>query len=228
MTRLRFLACSFALAASASSALAADLPSRYAPAPYYDAAPIFTWGGVYAGINGQLGVGSFTQGGNQVFGSPLGGLGGATLGYNYQQGRLLVGVEADAEFGSISGQGNFGRATSGSGVMNGLGTIRARVGYIFNQRLLIYATGGYAAPSLTARSRTTPFRPTTCSTRAITSTATPSVPASIRADHQDLGQGRVPLLHHGFGAHQYFSGTRDSVASGANISLIRAGVNYHF
>ena len=35
-------------------------------------------------------------------------------------------------------------------------------------------------------------------------------------------------LFTGFGSHQNFSGTRDSTSSGANISLIRAGLNYHF
>ena len=92
MTRLRLLASLAGLVAGTATALAAALPSRYAPAPYYDAAPIFTWGGLYGGLNGQLAVGSFTNGGNQVFGSPFGGLGGATLGYNYQQGQLLVGA----------------------------------------------------------------------------------------------------------------------------------------
>ena len=35
-------------------------------------------------------------------------------------------------------------------------------------------------------------------------------------------------LFTGFGSQSYFSGTRDAINSGANISLIRAGVNYHF
>ncbi len=227
MTRLRLLASTFALVAGATSVRAADLPSRYAPAPYYDAAPIFTWGGVYAGINGQLGVGNFTQGGNQVFGSALGGLGGATLGYNYQQGQLLVGAEADAEFGSISGNGNFGRATNSSGVMNGLGTIRARVGYIFNQRLLIYATGGYAGTMLNGKISDYAFSPNYVLNEGHYLNGY-AVGAGVEYALTTKISVKGEYLFTGFGSHQYFSGTRDSVASGANISLLRAGLNYHF
>ena len=35
-------------------------------------------------------------------------------------------------------------------------------------------------------------------------------------------------LFTGFGADNYFSGTRDSTNAGAHINLIRVGVNYHF
>ena len=227
MTRLRLLASLAGLVAGSASAFAADLPSRYAPAPYYDAAPIFTWGGLYGGLNGQLAVGSFTNGGNQVFGSPFGGLGGATLGYNYQQGQLLVGAEADAEFGSISGHGNFGTATNSSGVINGLGTIRARVGYIFNQRLLIHATGGYAGTMLNGKISDYAFSPNYVLNEGHYLNGY-AVGAGVEYALTTKISIKGEYLFTGFNAHQYFSGTRDSVSSGANISLIRAGVNYHF
>jgi outer membrane immunogenic protein len=35
-------------------------------------------------------------------------------------------------------------------------------------------------------------------------------------------------LFTGFGSSTYFSGTRDATSAGANINLIRAGLNYHF
>ena len=35
-------------------------------------------------------------------------------------------------------------------------------------------------------------------------------------------------LFTGFSAANYFGGTRDSLNAGAHISLIRAGLNYHF
>ena len=35
-------------------------------------------------------------------------------------------------------------------------------------------------------------------------------------------------LFTGFNAAPYFSGTRDAISSGGNISLFRAGLNYHF
>lgn len=227
MTRLRFLASISGLLAGATSALAADLPSRYAPAPYYDAVPVFAWGGFYAGLNGQLGVGNFTQGGSQVFGSALGGLGGVTVGYNYQSGQLLIGAEADAGFGSISGNGNFGRATNSSGVMNGLGTIRARAGYIFNQRLLFYVTGGYAGTVLNGKVSDYAFSPNYLLNEGHYLNGF-AVGAGVEYAITTKISIKGEYLFTGFGAHSYFSGTRDSTYSGANISLIRAGVNYHF
>ena len=225
MTRL--LASTLGLLAGVTAASAADLPSRYAPAPYYDAAPVFTWTGLYAGINGQLGVGSFTQGGNQVFGSPFGGLGGVTLGYNYQSGSLLIGAEADAGFGSISGHGNFGRATNSYGTMNGIGTLRARAGYIFNQHLLFYVTGGYAGTVLNGKISDYAYSPNYVLNEGHYLNGY-AIGAGVEYAITTKISIKGEYLFTGFGAHQYFSGTRDSVPSGANISLIRAGVNYHF
>lgn len=228
MIHLRLFASSLGLVATVGGALAADLPSRYAPAPYYEpSVPLFAWSGFYAGANGQLGLGSFTQGGDQLFGSPFGGLGGVTLGYNYQQGQLLVGAEADAGFGSISGKGNFGRATSSAGVMNGLGTLRARVGYIWNQRLLIYATGGYAGTVLNGKISDYAFSPNYVLNEGHYLNGY-AVGAGVEYAITTKVSIKGEYLFTGFGARQYFSGTRDAIGSGADISLIRAGVNYHF
>jgi outer membrane immunogenic protein len=213
---------------SAGPALAADLPSRYQPAPYYapTPAPIFTWSGFYAGVNGQIGVGSFTGGGGQVFGTPFGGLGGGTIGYNYQSGQLLVGGEADIAFGSISGTGNFGAGTNGSGAINGLGTIRGRLGYVWD-RTLIYATGGYAGTVLNGKLGDYNGSPNLqlseghyLSGYAVGLGAEFAVTTRISV--------KAEYLFTGFGQQTYFSGTRDAISSGADISLIRAGLNYHF
>lgn len=214
------------LLASVAPAFAADLPSRYAPAPYYDPAPIFTWTGFYAGLNGQFGIGSFTGGGDQLFGSPIGGLGGATVGYNYQSGQLLVGAEADVGFGYVGGNGNFGAGTTSSGKINGLGTIRGRVGYVFN-RTLFYVTGGYAGTELNGKIADYAGSPNL------------QLNESHYLNGYAVGLGveypvttkisiKGEYLFTGFGSQGFFGGTRDAASSGADISLIRAGVNYHF
>ena len=225
----------FSLAASAMSvfstlaapAYAADLPSRYAPPdPYYAPPPIFTWTGFYAGVHGELGVGSFTSGGSSAFGSPIGGLGGATLGYNFQSGQLLVGAEADIAFGSVSSSNTFGTGLSGSGAMHGLGTIRGRLGYVYD-RALFYVTGGYAGTSLEGKLSDFAGSPNLV------------LDQSHYLNGFAVGLGmeyaittKISLkgeyLFTGFGSQSYFTGTRDAISSGANISLIRAGVNYHF
>ncbi len=111
--------------------------------------------------------------------------------------------------------------------MNGLGTIRARVGYIFNQRLLIYATGGYAGTVLNGKISDYAFSPNYVLNEGHYLNGY-AVGAGVEYALTTKISVKGEYLFTGFGAHQYFSGTRDSVASGANISLIRAGVNYHF
>ena len=226
MNRLVLIATAVCFAAPA---LAADLPSRYAPAaPYYDPVPMFAWTGLYAGINGQLGFGSISTGGSRVsFGGPFGGLGGATLGYNYQSGKLLVGAEGDIGFGSSSSSSDFGYNTSSGGRVTGLGTIRARVGYVLNDRVLLYVTGGYAGASLNGR----------------VSDFNGSPNLVLQESHYlngfAVGLGveyalttKISLkgeyLYTGFGSQSFFAGTRDQVSADSHINLIRAGVNYHF
>ncbi len=211
--------------ACVTPALAADLPSRYAPpsAPYYDPVPVFAWTGFYAGVNGQLAIGSFS--GNRSFGSPFGGLGGATLGYNYQQGKLLVGVEGDIGFGSISSSAS-GFNANQSGAIHGLGTARVRVGYVWD-RALLYVTGGYAGAQINGKVSDFAASPNLL------------LDQSHYANGFALGLGveyalttkisvKGEYLFTDFAKPSYFAGTRDSTGIGANINLLRAGLNYHF
>jgi outer membrane immunogenic protein len=78
---------------------------------------------------------------------PEGGFGGGQLGYNWQQGHLLLGVEADLQAADIN-DGFSGRAIDGVDLdahqrINYFGTVRGRVGIAFD-RVLVYATGGFA------------------------------------------------------------------------------------
>jgi outer membrane immunogenic protein len=87
------------LAALTGMAAAADLP-RPAPAPYYKApvmAPAYNWSGFYIGINGGGGFGRSTWDSTGSF-NISGGMVGGTVGYNYQIGQAVVGLEGDIDW----------------------------------------------------------------------------------------------------------------------------------
>jgi outer membrane immunogenic protein len=136
-----------ALALGVASASAADLPRRPVmptKAPAYVAPPPFTWTGFYIGINGG---GAF---GRSNFATPFdtgsfdmdGGLVGGTLGYNYQMGNIVLGVEGDGDWTHITGSAPC-LGTSCDVRNDWLATARGRLGYSFG-RFMPYVTGGAA------------------------------------------------------------------------------------
>ncbi len=151
MMKLRTLLQGAALAALASgSALAADLPRRTAPpaAPIY-APPVFTWTGFYVGLNAGVAIDASQYQFSPFFASgnsgAVGFTGGGQLGYNWQTGPLVVGLETDLNYRSSQNNsgGGFGMGAVGSGA-GYFGTLRGRVGFTPMDRMMIYATGGLA------------------------------------------------------------------------------------
>ncbi len=134
------------LALGVASASAADIPRRQAmpaKAPVY-VVPPYNWTGFYVGINGGGGWG------RSDFSTPLasesfnisGGLVGGTLGYNYQMGQVVFGLEGDIDWSNIRGSGVCG-GLSCSVRNDWLGTVRGRLGYAID-RFMPYVTGGAA------------------------------------------------------------------------------------
>lgn len=157
------------LLASVAAASAADLPIRSAaPAPMMAVPMVYNWSGFYMGLNAG---GAWTTGCTN-YGLLVGGVaysgwgdncrssdtqftGGAQVGYNFQAGSLVYGIEAD-----INGVGNSNGGTRERIVVGGplagdafritgvgdpgvFGTVRARLGFAAN-RALFYVTGGLA------------------------------------------------------------------------------------
>lgn len=151
-TLLSLLAGTAALAIAASAAQAADLPSRYAPPPVVAAVPVFSWTGFYVGVN--AGYGWNTQDNHNYFdpiygyssgGSDGGFIGGGQIGYNYQMGQFVIGLETDIQYADIGGgRGYYGQAFYGDSNDGAwFGTVRARAGFAID-RALVYATAGFA------------------------------------------------------------------------------------
>jgi outer membrane immunogenic protein len=173
----RILLSSAALAALTTASFAADLPARSAappPAPVY-APPIFTWTGFYVGA--QVGAAwmrdkasAFDPAGVFVSQGTLtdtGFIGGGHVGYNYQIGSIVLGIEGDIEGSTVSKTGGpgFGAPVplpAGSFIKASTdwqGSVRGRLGYAINN-VLLYATGGaafadfersYSAPGAAAK-----------------------------------------------------------------------------
>ena len=178
-----------ALAALGDAASAADRPVK---APYQPPAPppVYGWTGFYIGVNagggwdrrdvvesltssfcnttlGGCGTGAFSAAANSALPPAFpvrssGFIGGGQLGYNYQTGAVVWGVEADFQGANIHGSnvqsltavppgfGGIGNTVTIAGVadkkLDFLGTVRGRVGVAFDPLLpvLLYATGGFA------------------------------------------------------------------------------------
>src|SRR5918994_2064988 len=155
-----------------SAASAADLPVRAAPpAPVFSAVPVFTWTGFYVGVNAGYGwqdnndgsvfvpggtIPGVAGGGTIVYGDDNGDgfVGGGQIGYNYQIGSFVLGLEADLQWADLGGNNGTALVPAAytaagflpAGPARGIdwfGTVRARAGVAFGQAL-IHATGGFA------------------------------------------------------------------------------------
>jgi outer membrane immunogenic protein len=185
----RTLIASAALASllAVTSASAADLPV-YTKAPAV--ALVYDWTGYYIGTNlgYSWGRGSTdgTVTGTQTVTSavappavtalatlPLTGradvngfIGGGQLGYNWQRGTWLYGLEGDIQFSNERGSGDvctIAGCPPGSAVftrdykLDWFGTARGRVGFLPAERILLYATGGLAYGNFSGSSWTLPL-----------------------------------------------------------------------
>jgi outer membrane immunogenic protein len=124
--------------AGAGAAAAADLAVK---APVYKAPPVVVsdWSGFYVGLNGGGGWADTTLDGAPGTANASGGLFGGQLGYNWQFGQFVVGLEADIDAADISG------TIQGTSVKTDeLGSVRGRAGYVVLPTLLAYGTAGFA------------------------------------------------------------------------------------
>jgi outer membrane immunogenic protein len=266
---------SLAISAAGAPALAADLPAKpYAKAPVL-ADPGYNWSGFYIGVNAGYGFAdrhnvnltlppffSFPDTAGSVPTalslSPRGFIGGAQAGYNWQFNRSwLFGLEADLNGTDIRDSSSFsGRSavffiagttgvTSTTYRIDWFGTVRARIGFLPIDRLLIYGTGGLAYGDV--RSSVTSNFITLVGgnpnpggfaasasdvkvgwTAGVGSEFAVAQSWSIKAEYlyYDLGvtSYTAPFNSSGFGAG--FTSTIIDVRNSGHI--VKAGLNYHF
>ncbi len=110
------------------------------------------WGGFYVGGHGGYGWGdrdgciavdttSPCDSGDEPFDYDQDGwLIGGQIGYNHMFNRVLVGLEADASFASISGEEDFLDEFPGNGEYTWLAAFKARVGFTID-KVLLYRDG---------------------------------------------------------------------------------------
>jgi outer membrane immunogenic protein len=138
----------------AGSAAAADLAARpYTKAPPMMAAAMYDWSGFYIGANGGwgtshncsdsvLGTLTFSDGCHDA----TGGVAGGQVGYRWQTGAFVFGLEAQGDWANLRGSNvaapNFPGFANNSKI-DAFGLFTGQVGYAWNNALL-YAKGGAA------------------------------------------------------------------------------------
>jgi len=138
-----------------SQAFAADLPVKGPPAPAMVAASTYNWTGFYLGAHGGYAWGRndsdvFDNTGaqvNQTQRDTNGWFAGGQVGINYQlHPNWLIGIEGDLSGADLKGDGTSCTVTGcahSAQTNRWFGTVRGRVGIVFNNWLL-YGTGGGA------------------------------------------------------------------------------------
>ncbi len=199
------------LALGVASASAADMQRREVmpvKAPAY-VSQMYNWTGAYVGINGGYAFSGSNDG--------KGGLIGGTLGYNYQSGPVVWGLEADIDWTNINGGGacgGFGCTTHN----NYIGTVRGRIGYALGATgsIMPYVTGGLAYGDVEndvpgfGSARETEFGYALGG--GVEAALTGPWTAKVEYMYVDLGDGP----------------TVAGVGSDFHTNIIRAGLNYRF
>ena len=214
MRKLVHTALTFAtIVAATSFASAADLQRpAYKAQPSH--APIYSWAGLYIGIVGggvwgdsghTPGAASFSTDGYQI---------GGTVGYNWQNGRWVYGIEGDLSYST--NKGSIGTVQTSEDYAL---TIRGRLGYAWTERLMIYGTGGYAGANVKA--------------------AIPALSEEQFRNGSTLGLGleyavlprwtvKGEYLYVDYMDENYFSGSAFARNVSLTNNLFRLGLNYKF
>src|SRR5258708_15668146 len=198
-------------------AVAADLAARpYTKAPAL--APIYNWTGFYIGAMG--GYGSEDTSDLAL----KGGFGGGTVGYNWQTGMYVFGIEADAAGADISTSLGIPGLVSADDKIRALGTVRGRVGVTF-QQVLFYGTGGFAWAD--ERVSASALGVSISDTKTRTGWTAGGGVEWMFAPHWSV---KGEYLYRSFGSENFFAGTiPGGIDSGTlNIHSGQVGVNYHF
>ena len=137
----------------AAPALAADLPAQsYSKAPVMIPAA-YDWSGVYVGINGGWGserrcFDSITAAGTFIAAdgchNTTGGVAGGQIGYRWQSGSLVFGMEAQGDWANLRGTNIsiLNPANTNRSRMDAFGLLTGQVGYAWNTALLYLKGGG--------------------------------------------------------------------------------------
>jgi outer membrane immunogenic protein len=156
----KFLLGAIGAVAMAAPAFAADLPARtYTEAPPPVLAPMYDWSGFYIGANGGWGESRNCWGIVPVAGAVIpdgclsksGGLLGGQVGYRWQTGQAVFGLEALGDWANIhaSHVSVFNPAFTTGTSLDGLGLFTGQIGYAWNATML-YVKGGAAMTSNSA------------------------------------------------------------------------------
>jgi outer membrane immunogenic protein len=144
------------LGISTASALAADLPAHtYTKAPPMMAA--YDWSGFYVGANGGYGSSSNCWDLNQIGAVTLfpgnipegchnatGGLAGGQVGYRWQTGALVAGLEAQGNWANLSGSNlssALGSTVTNQSKIDAFSLFTGQFGYAWNNTLLYVKSG---------------------------------------------------------------------------------------
>jgi outer membrane immunogenic protein len=158
-----------------------------------------------------------------------GGLAGGTVGYNWQYGPWVIGLEGDYSWANISGSSNacglnFGLPHNCGTTLESFGTVRGRIGYPLGAtgNWLPYVTGGLALGELKAWDSLTPasgsdFRTGWTAGGGVETALTPNWTFKLEYLYFNLGNRQM---------FDIVPGVPESVSLQGNI--VRAGINYKF
>jgi outer membrane immunogenic protein len=232
-----------ALAAPAS---AADLAARpYAKAPAMIAA-VYDWSGFYIGANGGWGsshkcwddVAGGTFNGSDGCHNATGGTAGGQLGYRWQAGSWVFGLEGQGNWADFRGRSvslldpNF----TGESKIQAFGLLTGQIGYAFNN-VLLYVKGGAAVTDDRFRAFATPTN--TLVTNTVNDTRwggtvgvgaefgfTPNWSAGVEYNHLFMGDRTYTFTSNGVGAAVGTPVAVERIKQDADVVTVR--VNYRW
>ena len=224
---------------SATTALAADLPSRKV-APVAPIVPAFTWTGFYLGadLGGSFGFAKDSVWYNGVnYGAKSfnssGVVGGIHAGYNYQMGAVVLGAEADLWYNGTSSRTAWvGTAGGATGTLKNelgwQGSIRARAGYAIDRALLFVTAGVAIAAPETILSGTTGLGGLTVQSSATRAGFTVGGGAEYAFTNNWIGKIEYRYAHYGTKTIAGAGAAVGAVKNSAQVNTVTAGVSYKF
>jgi outer membrane immunogenic protein len=143
----------FGVVALSGSAMAADIAARPYKAPPAPIVAIYDWSGFYIGANGGWGQSRSCWGIVPVVGATIadgcssrsGGVFGGQLGYRWQSGQFVFGLEGQGDWADLGGSrvSLFNPLFTTGARVDALGLITGQIGYAWNANLF-YLKGGAA------------------------------------------------------------------------------------